>query len=139
MGGVDFLSGGITIQLPLYFWRKQERNVEENQLTKLSSEQEFSNVKLKNFEALQNAFTETIKNEERLDLYKSGIIPQASQALQSAMIGYQTDKIDFLTLVNNQMTLFNFELEYARILSDYNKNIAELEYFSGGALPVGND
>lgn len=139
MSGVDFLSGGITLQLPLYFWRKQGKQVEENQLLKLNSEQQFSNVKNQNLAALNNAFTDLIKNEERLDLYNTGIIPQASQALQSAMIGYQTDKVDFLTLVNNQMTLFNLQLEYAQILSDYNKNIAELEYLSGGELPESNN
>ena len=47
------------------------------------------------------------------------------------MIGYQTDKVDFLTLINNQKTLFTFELEYSRILSAYYKNLAELEYVTG--------
>jgi outer membrane protein TolC len=47
------------------------------------------------------------------------------------MIGYQTDKVDFLTLVNNQITLFNYELDYCRVISDYNKDLANLEYVTG--------
>ena len=139
LGGADFLSAGITFDIPLYFWRKQRKQVEENQLSKKSIEQRYSNVKLQTFSALDNAITEHKKNNERLELYKTGIIPQAAQSLQSAMIGYQTDKVDFLTLVNNQMTLFNLELEYERILSEQNKNIAELEYLAGGELPGSNN
>ncbi len=134
MGGVDFLSAGVTLNIPLYFWRKQRKRVEETTLLKQSVEERYQNVKLQTFSALDNAISEHLKLDERVDLYESGIIPQATQALQSAMIGYQTDKVDFLTLVNNQMTLFNLELEYARILSDYNKNVAELEYLTGDIL-----
>ena len=134
-GGADFFSVGITLDIPLYFWRKQRKRVEENQLSRKSIEQSYNNVKLQAFSALDNAISEYAKNVERLDLYETGIIPQATQSLQSAMIGYQTDKVDFLTLVNNQMTLFDLELEYERILSEHNKNIAELEYLTGGELP----
>lgn len=134
MGGVDFLSGGISVQLPLYFWRKQSKKVEETQFSKLTSEQTYAEISIQNFSSLDKSITDLNKNEERLDLYSKGIIPQASQALHSAMIGYETDKVDFLTLINNQMTLFNLQLEYSRILSDYNKNIAELEYLSGGDI-----
>ncbi|KAA3616781.1 MAG: TolC family protein [Calditrichaeota bacterium] len=139
MGGADFLSAGITLDIPLYFWRKQRKQVEEKQLFRKSIEHSYGNIKLKTFSALDNAITDLAKNDERLELYETGIIPQAAQSLQSAMIGYQTDKVDFLTLVNNQMTLFNLELEYERILSEYNKNIAELEYLAGGELPGSNN
>ncbi len=134
LGGTDFLSAGITLNVPLYFWRKQRKQVEENILRKQSVEERYQNVKLQTFSALDDAISEHLKLNERVNLYESGIIPQATQALQSAMIGYQTDKVDFLTLVNNQMTLFNLELEYARILSAYNKNVAELEYLTGDIL-----
>jgi len=134
MGGADFLSAGITLDIPLYFWRKQRKQVEESQLLKQSIEQNYNNIKLKTFSELDNAISEHAKNDERLELYETGIIPQASQSLQSAIVGYQTDKVDFLTLVNNQMTLFNFELNYVKILSDYNKNIAEIEYLTGSEL-----
>ncbi len=134
IGGADFLSAGVTLNIPLYFWRKQRKRVEETTLLKQSVEERYQNVKLQTFSALDNAISEHLKLDERVDLYESGIIPQATQALQSAMIGYQTDKVDFLTLVNNQMTLFNLELEYARILSDYNKNVAELEYLTWDIL-----
>jgi cobalt-zinc-cadmium efflux system outer membrane protein len=80
---------------------------------------------------LENKLTSIEKNAKLVELFKTGIIPQASQSLESAMTGYQTDKVDFLTLINNQITLFNYELEYYRVISDYNKDLASLEYIAG--------
>ncbi len=131
MGGVDFLSGGISFNVPLYFWKKQDKRVQEKEIAQKQAEAAYLNIHNQVNAALDNTLTAMDKNTKLLDLYSTGIIPQAAQSLQSAMIGYQTDKVDFLTLINNQKTLFNFELEYSRILSAYQKNLAELEYVTG--------
>ena len=65
---------------------------------------------------------------------KLEILPQASQSLKSAIAGYQTDKVDFLTLLNNQINLFNFEKDYYRVLSDYFIGISRLEAATGVEL-----
>ena len=130
-GGVDFLSGGISLNVPLYFWRKQGKMVEEKKLLKNQADENYLNIKNQVMAELDNALTGLDKNAEQLELYKTGIIPQATQSLQSAIIGYQTDKVDFLTLVNNQLTLFSLELEYTRILSEYYKNLAQLDFIAG--------
>lgn len=134
MGGADFLSGGISLNLPIYSGTKQSKKVEETQLTQKAVDQRYLNVINTVNAGLDKGLSDIRKNTEQLDLYRTGIIPQASQSLQSAMTGYQTDKVDFLTLINNQMTLFNFELDYFRILSDYNKTVANLEFISGVTL-----
>lgn len=134
MPGYDFLSGGISLNLPIYFSSKQSKKVEETRYGKKMIEESYNNIVNQVYFALDIKLTEADKNSKLLDLFKTGIIPQASQSLGSAMIGYQTDKVDFLTLINNQMTLFNYELDYYRVLSDYNKNIADLEFIVGVEL-----
>jgi len=134
-GGANFISGGITFSVPLYFWRKQNKQVQESELRKNSVEENYQRIQNQVFFELDRVLSDIDKNKQRLNLYKTGIVPQAAQSLNSALIGYQTDKIDFLTLVNNQLTLFNLELDYDKILSSYHKNIAELEYIAGGQIP----
>lgn len=134
MGGVDFLSGGISLNVPLYFWRKQSKKVEERSFLKAQTDEMYSNIRSQILFELESTWVDLYKNAELEDLYRTGIVPQASQSLQSAMSGYQTDKVDFLTLVNNQLTLFNMELEYERIVSNYYKNLAELEFIVGSPL-----
>ena len=130
--GVDFLSGGISFDLPVYFWQKQDNMVEEMTYNTRAVEQRYVNEVNMVHQEVQNNYSSITKNVELIDLYQAGIIPQASQALESAITGYQTGKVDFLTLVSNQMTLFNYQLEYYRTLSDYQKDIARLEFTIGG-------
>jgi cobalt-zinc-cadmium efflux system outer membrane protein len=133
-GGVDFLSGLMTVDIPLYFWRKQNKKVEESRYNQEMTQQNYRNIQNQVYADLDKTLSDVQKNERLIDLYKNGIIPQASQSLNSAMAGYQTDKVDFLTLLSNQMSLFNFELDYYRFVSDYNKGVADLEVATGTTL-----
>ena len=129
--GYDFVSGGISLNIPIYAGSKQSKKVEETIYSKNMIDERYQQILNQvNFE-IANMLTSVEKNAKLVELYKTGIIPQASQSLESAMIGYQTDKIDFLTLVNNQITLFNDELDYYRVIIDYNKDLANLEYVIG--------
>ncbi len=133
-GGVDYFSAGISLNVPLYFWRKQRKQVQQSRLLSQRVGLTYSDTQNQIEAQLEAVFSDLQKNKELAELYKDGIVPQASQSLESALIGYQTDKVDFLTLINNQMTLFKFELEYARIVSAYFKTFAELEFIVGTPL-----
>ena len=130
----DFFSVELKVSLPLYFYKKQSKKAEETQLMINSIEDKYNSVKNEVLFQIEDTFTELDKNAKLIDLYKTGIIPQASQSLNSAMSGYQVDKVDFLTLLNNQMTLFNYEIEYYKVLVDHEKNLAELEAVVGKNL-----
>ena len=80
---------------------------------------------------LDDVIREIERNSELLELFQTGILPQAEQSLRSAEAAYQVDKIDFLTLLNNQMTLHNYEVEYYRVLTNYQKSLADLEVILG--------
>ena len=131
MGGIDYLSGLFSVDIPLYFWRKQNKKVEETRYNQDMVQQIYRNVQNQVYADLDKSLSDVEKNYRLLELYKSGIIPQATQSLNAAIAGYQTNKVDFLTLLNNQLTLFNFELDYYRFLSDYRKGIADLEAATG--------
>ena len=74
------------------------------------------------------------RNYEQALLFKDGIIPQATAALDSAVAGYQVNKVDFLTLLNNQITLFKYEIEYFKTLTKHETKLAEMEEVVG--VPV---
>jgi len=65
--------------------------------------------------------------ERQLDLYRTGILPQANLQIQSAMSAYRVNKADFLTLLDSRMTFYKYELEYHQALTEYEKNVASLE------------
>ena len=66
-------------------------------------------------------------SESTINLYKTGVIPQAEQSLKAARIGYEADRVDFLTLIDSQRILLNSRLLYCRTLTDFEQNLANLE------------
>ena len=132
--GYDFLSGGVSLNIPLYSGSKQSRKVAEMSFTRQAIEQSYHQVLNQVYSDLENTLANSKKNAELIHLYKNEILPQAAQSVESALIGYQTDKVDFLTLMNNQIMRFNYELDHHRALRDYHKDMASLEFIVGKEL-----
>ena len=73
-------------------------------------------------------------SEKLLALFQSGIIPQSSIALESALSGYEVGNVDFLTLLNNAITLLNYEMQYYQELTKHEQALAALEPLVGVEL-----
>jgi outer membrane protein TolC len=74
------------------------------------------------------------QRERQYELYRTGIIPQANLQVQSAMSAYRVGKADFLTLLDSQLTLYRYEIEYHQAITEYEKSIANLEAVVGKRL-----
>lgn len=66
-------------------------------------------------------------------LYRNGILPQAQLTVESALAVYRVNRVDFLTLLDNQMTVFNYEIGYPTSLVNYDKALFEIEFVTGKA------
>ena len=64
-------------------------------------------------------------------LYETGVLPQARLALESSLAAYRVNRSDFLSLLDSQMTVLNFEVAYAAALAGYNKALAEIDLLTG--------
>ncbi len=133
-GRSDFISALATLNLPLYFRTKQDERVRETLAALQQVQRQYETQKNEVFFALGDLWARLRRDEERLKLFSEAIIPQARQSLDSAISGYQVGRVDFLTLLQNQITLFNFERDYYRLLADYQKTLAELEQVVGVRL-----
>jgi outer membrane protein TolC len=67
-------------------------------------------------------------------LYETGILPQARLAVESSLAAYRVNRVDFLTLLDDQMAVLNYEISHASALSNYNMALAEIEFLAGKAL-----
>ena len=66
---------------------------------------------------IEQALADYRAGHEQALLFKTGIIPQASQTAASMLAAYQVDRVDFLNLIRAQVTLFNYETQYWKVLS----------------------
>ena len=65
-------------------------------------------------------------------LYRNDILPQARAAVQSALAGYRVGKVNYMTLIDNQMTVTRYEIETYRLQADYQQAKATLVALTGG-------
>jgi cobalt-zinc-cadmium efflux system outer membrane protein len=84
--------------------------------------------------AVQESYVRVQSAAQRAALLRTTILPQSEQTLEVSRIAYQTDRVDFLALIDNQRVLLDAQLAYYRAISDLEQAIADLERAVGSEL-----
>ena len=97
------------LKLPLASGR---RHAAKHQAIRAIAEAAENCRKVKNQVALrvQDAFARFDSHHTQIQLIEKQIIPEAKQAVDVSLVGYQAGKIDFLTLTDSWQKLLRFEL-----------------------------
>jgi len=74
-------------------------------------------------------FEDTIR---KIDLYEDVLIPKAKEMLEASEIAYKAGTVDFLSLIDAQRSLLEFELSYVRSITENLQKTAEIEMLTGG-------
>ena len=64
-------------------------------------------------------------------LYKDALLPKATQALNATQSGYEGGKVEFLSLIDAQRVLLNFQLAYYRHNANFYQRLSELQSLLG--------
>ncbi len=132
--GDDMYSLGFTFNLPVQRARRQAMVAESSSEITMATE-ELNVLKNSINSGISDLLAQLERRRKLAELYKTGIIPQAGQSLESSTIGYRVNKVDFLNLLDSRMTLFNYERELYDSLADYQMKRAQLEALVGKELP----
>lgn len=137
--GYNMFTVGVIFNLPFQQERRRAMLAESTSETSMATEE---------LNALKNTISYTIndtlaqldRRRKLVELYKGGIIPQAEQSLESAVISYRVNKVDFLTLLDGRLNLFNYERELYESQAEYMMKLAQLEAAVGfdSAQPPSN-
>ena len=131
--GADMYSLGVTFNLPLQRSRRQAAIAESNAEARMAAE-ELNSLKNTIRAGISDLLAQMDRRRKLADLYRTGILPQARQSLESAVIGYRVNKVDFLSLLDSRVTLFQYEREYFDSIADYQMKKAQLEALVGKEL-----
>jgi cobalt-zinc-cadmium efflux system outer membrane protein len=122
----DLLSVMISIDVPIFSGSKQTKAVEQRT-------HELSRQTLKMRDTLRVVEVSVSRNlasylsaRDQVLLLETAIIPQAQQTVSSMLAGYQVNQVDFLSLVNTQITLYNAQINYWESLSEAKQSLARL-------------
>jgi outer membrane protein TolC len=124
----------VGVKIPLYFWQKQRPAVFEATSSVSAERERLENITTVLFLKIKDRYLAVTTAQRLVQLYGTTIIPQSTLSLESAMAGYEASRVDFLTLIDNLVTLRNYELSYYEQLSNVEKAIASLEPLVGVTL-----
>ena len=130
----DMISFIVAINLP--FWRgsKLEPRVAEAEAMRDEARTMYD-AKLNETDAMlrqQVAAAEQSLRSARL--YETALLPQARLSAEASLTAYRVGRVDFMTLLDSQVTVFNAELGYAATLASRNKALADIELLTGREL-----
>jgi outer membrane protein TolC len=132
---LDMYTGMIEMNLPLFFKSKQERKVAESFANVRSAQAKYDSAQSEIFFMIADMGSMVQRLERRIELYRTGIIPQTRMQIDTAMSAYMVNKADFMTLLDSRMRLYRFELDYHEALTNYERSLAALEALVGAPLP----
>ncbi|MDX2495253.1 MAG: TolC family protein [Desulfuromusa sp.] len=128
--GTDFVSAGVSFNLPVRKQRRVAAVTEADSALRLAFQQRNNFHNQINLE-IHQSLASFEQAEKLVELYQGGIIPQANQTFQATLSAYQVDKVDFLDLLDSLMTLYRYEIDFIKVLSDQQRSIARLEAAAG--------
>jgi len=131
--GFDMFTVGVTFNLPFQQEKRRAMLAESTAETGMATE-ELNALKNSISYTVNDALAQMERRRKLVELYKGGIIPQAEQSLESAVISYRVNKVDFLTLLDGRMNLFNYERELYESQAEYMMQLARLEAAVGMEL-----
>jgi outer membrane protein TolC len=61
-------------------------------------------------------------------------VPQARAAVESSLSAYRVGEVDFMTLVQTELTVNRYEIETVRLTASFHAALATLEALVGGPM-----
>jgi cobalt-zinc-cadmium efflux system outer membrane protein len=129
----DLISLTVAVNLPL--WRKSrleprvaEANAMRRQAASLAEGQ-----RLETRAALEKELASEHQQRESATLYRSTLMPQTEAAFDSALAAYRVGRVDFLTLLEARMRIYETGLGEAEAIAGHNKAVAEVDFLTGRA------
>jgi outer membrane protein TolC len=126
----DFLSAGVTIDLPLFTANRQDKKL----LAKEHSYQSLKDKRVAMLRQLVANLQQEVANEEQLQnrhqLYNKLLLPQAKQQTQASLLAYQSDRGDFADVMRAYIDDLNVKLDERRIAVDHLQSKAKILYFT---------
>jgi cobalt-zinc-cadmium efflux system outer membrane protein len=122
----DMASAMLNFSVPLFASSKQDQLVAQRRAESAAREKALAETRNRVQAEIATAVANYVQARDEYSLLETGIIPQTEQAVASMLAGYQVSKVDFLTLIRTQVTLYDYELQRWRAQSKAQQALAML-------------
>lgn len=135
MLGVNYEFGGrnedwwelmVGIDLPIWIGKRRAM-AREAEAMQTSAAHGMRQETLRMSREVTEATERTRTARERLERYKTSILPQAEAAFASSEASYRTGRVDFLDYLDSERMLLEMRKDYAMVIADLGMQLAALE------------
>ena len=127
----DLVSLTVAMNLPVWRQDKIEPRIAEAQALRGQALEMLQAQQNEVLARLRQQMAVTEQSRKSVRLYETGILPQARLAVEATLAAYRVSRVDLLSLLDSQMTLFGYEISRARELVNFNKALAEIDLLTG--------
>ncbi len=136
MGVERMGSAMVGFSIPVHAGKRQFAARDEAAAMERLAEAELGSLKADVDARIGELLAELERTRTLTALYRDEVIPEAHATVESAFSSYRVGDVDFMTLVDAQMTANQYEGELYQLLGEYGKAVAALESAVGRPLPT---
>ncbi len=131
----DMFSSKVMMNLPIWHASKIKPRIREEQARQNAAKEAHQAGSNQLNAMVKDRHAKLQRLSKQISLFDQGIVPQARQATAAALASYQVGALDFGQLYQNQIAVYNAEMQLQEYLKDFEENWAELEWLVGQELP----
>jgi outer membrane protein, heavy metal efflux system len=136
MGTERMGSAMVGFSVPIFAASRQLRMRDEAAAMETMAQAELTAVRAQVDSRIGELLAEMDRSRTLIALYRNDVLPQAEANVESSFASYRVGAVDFMTLVDAQMTANRYEQELYALLAEYGRAVAELEATVGRELPA---
>ncbi len=130
----DMFSAMVSVTLPVWRKGKIEPGIRAMEAEKEMAIRDEESLDAEAANTIGGALASLSNFSEVAKLYRTTLIPQAEQSVQSNLEAYQVGKIDFPMYMDSLMAVLNFRKEYLGMVGESHMSMARLEAAVGREL-----
>lgn len=127
----DMASVMVGVRLPLWSGSKQTPRRRETEVQASLEQARALDLYNETFARLAELRASAERSRSLVDLYDLSILPQARAAVESSLSAYRVGKVDYMTLLTNQMTVNRYETELVMVTAEHHITAARIAALTG--------
>ena len=135
MGGTERM-GSLMLgaSIPVFARDRQLRMREEANAMKQMAQADLASMRADTRGKIGEAYANLVRARNLSQLYRTTVLPQAQATVASALSAYRVGSVDFMTLLDDRMTVNKYQQELYTLDAEQGKAWAELEMLTGREL-----
>ena len=120
--------------IPVFARDRQLKMRQEMAAMKQMAQADLAAMRAETRGKIGEAYAALTRSRSLAQLYRTTVLPQAEATVASALAAYRVGSVDFMTLLDDRMTVNTYRQELATLEADEGKAWAELEMLTGRQL-----